>query len=213
MKETTRKIFEELFERYIGLNHIRDNVNNAFEMLIKTYKKGGTLFCAGNGGSSSDCEHIVGELLKSFKKGRKIEKAVANNLLKQGEEGEYLLSKLEGSLPAISLVSQTGIITAFANDKSWDTAFAQQLYGLGKENDCLIVLSTSGNSKNCVYAVLVAKSKGIKTIAFTGATGGRLKELCDESICVPETETYKVQELHLPIYHCLCAMLEEEFFE
>mgnify|MGYP003548455027 CR=1 FL=1 len=127
-------------------------------------------------------------------------------------EGEYLLSKLEGSLPATSLISQTGILTAFANDKSWDTAIAQQLYGLAKQGDCLLVLSTSGNSKNCVYAVMVAKTKGIKTIAFTGKTGGKLKSFCDETICVPELETYKVQELHLPIYHCICAMLEEEFF-
>ena len=119
---------------------------------------------------------------------------------------------MEGSLPALSLISQTGILTAFANDKSWDTAIAQQLYGLGKHDDCLLVLSTSGNSLNCVYAALVAKAKGIKTIGFTGCSGGRLKEICDECICVPEMETYKVQELHLPIYHCLCAMLEEEFF-
>ena len=212
MKDTTRKIYEELFERYPSLYCVKNNLNNTFEMLKTTYEQGGTLFCAGNGGSSSDSEHIVGELLKSFKKCRKIDNAVANNLLKNGIDGEYLLSKLEGSLPAISLISQTGIITAFANDKSWDTAFAQQLYGLGKEKDCLLVLSTSGNSKNCVYAVLVAKAKGIKTISFTGKNGGRLKELCDESICVPEIETYKVQELHLPVYHCLCAMLEEEFF-
>jgi D-sedoheptulose 7-phosphate isomerase len=129
-----------------------------------------------------------------------------------GEEGAYLVSKLEGSLPSVSLISQTGILTAFANDKSWDTAIAQQLYGLGKQGDCLLVLSTSGNSKNCVYAVMVAKAKGIKTIAFTGKGGGKLKAICDECICAPEIETYKVQELHLPIYHCLCAMLEEEFF-
>ena len=122
------------------------------------------------------------------------------------------MSKLEGSLPAVSLISQTGVLTAFANDKAWDTALAQQVYGLGKEEDCLIVLSTSGNSQNCVYAAMVAKIKGIKTVAFTGAMGGKLKEMCDVCICAPELETYKVQELHLPIYHCLCAMLEEEIF-
>ena len=142
-----------------------------------------------------------------------VDEKTARNLSNYGEDGEYLLSKLEGSLPAVSLISQTGILTAFANDKSWDTAMAQQLYGLGKQGDCLLVLSTSGNSKNCVYAVLVAKAKGLKTLAFTGKNGGKLKEICDECVCAPETETYKVQELHLPIYHCLCAMLEEEFFE
>ena len=212
MKETTKKIYEELFERYPSLCGIKENVLKAFEAIKLTYEQGGSLYCAGNGGSSSDCEHIVGELLKSFKKRRAVDEKTANNLSSYGEDGEYILSKLEGSLPATSLISQTGILTAFANDKSWDTAIAQQLYGLGKQGDCLVVLSTSGNSKNCVYAVLVAKAKGIKTIAFTGMTGGKLKDICDVAICVPEMETYKVQELHLPIYHCLCAMLEEEFF-
>lgn len=212
MKETTKKIYDELFIRYPVLSCVKDNVLNAFEMLKQTYEKGGMLFCGGNGGSSSDCEHIVGELLKSFKKRREVDRKTAVELHKFGEDGDYLLSKLEGSLPAVSLISQTGILTAFANDKSWDTALAQQLYGLGKNGDTLIVLSTSGNSKNCLYAVLVAKAKGIKTIAFTGKAGGKLGTICDECICVPEVETYKVQELHLPIYHCLCAMLEEEFF-
>ena len=212
MKETTRKIYEELFERYPVLNGIKENILKAFEVIKSTYEQGGSLYCAGNGGSSSDCEHIVGELLKSFKKRRAVDEKTANNLSSYGEDGAYILSKLEGSLPATSLISQTGILTAFANDKSWDTAIAQQLYGLGKQGDCLVVLSTSGNSKNCVYAVLVAKAKGIKTIAFTGMTGGKLKDICDVAICVPEMETYKVQELHLPVYHCLCAMLEEEFF-
>ena len=212
MKETTIKIYEELFDRYPSLSDIKENILNAFEMINSTYQNGGTLYCAGNGGSSSDSEHIVGELLKSFKKHRKIDVETVNNLSSQGDDGLYLLDKLEGSLPAVSLISQTGILTAFANDKTWDTAFAQQLYGLGRRGDCLLVLSTSGNSKNCVNAVLVARAKGIKTIAFTGASGGKLKEICNEYISVPEIETYKVQELHLPIYHCICAMLEEEFF-
>lgn len=212
MKEKTKKILEELLERYPILGDIKENISNAFERIKTTYEDGGTLFCAGNGGSASDSEHIVGELLKSFKKHREIDEETKKNLFNYGDDGAYLLSKLEGSLPAISLISQTGILTAFANDKSWDTAIAQQLYGLGKKGDCLFLLSTSGNSKNCVYAALVAKAKGIKTIAFTGVRGGKLKEICDECICAPEVETYKVQELHLPIYHCLCAMLEEEFF-
>ena len=212
MKDTTKKIYNELFERYPALTDIKESILNAFELIKSTYQNGGSLYCGGNGGSASDCEHIVGELLKSFKKHRAVDEKTASSLLNYGEDGEYLLSKLEGSLPTMSLISQTGILTAFANDKSWDTAIAQQLYGLGKQGDCLVVLSTSGNSKNCVYAVMVARAKGIKTIAFTGKTGGKLKELCDKTICIPEVETYKVQELHLPVYHCLCAMLEEEFF-
>lgn len=212
MKETTKKIYEELFERYPALTCVKESVMNSFEILKQTYENKCQLFVAGNGGSSSDSEHIVGELLKSFKKHRKIDTETASKLSSYGEDGEFLLSKLEGSLPATSLISQTGILSAFSNDKSWDTAVAQQLYGLSRKGDCLLVLSTSGNSKNLVYATFVAKAKGVKTIAFTGYGGGKLKELASACICVPETETYKAQELHLPIYHCLCAMLEEEFF-
>ncbi len=212
MKETTKNIFDELFERYPALIGAKADILAAYAIMEETYKGGGTLFCGGNGGSSSDSEHIVGELLKSFKKRRAIDEKTAQALSGYGEDGAYLLSKLEGSLPAVSLISQTGILTAFANDKAWDSALAQQLYGLGRTGDCLLVLSTSGNSKNCVYAALVAKAKGMKSVAFTGNGGGRLKAVCDACICVPETETYKVQELHLPVYHCLCAMLEEEFF-
>ena len=213
MKNTTKKIFEELFIRYPVLGSVKENILNAFLTVKATYERGGVLYCAGNGGSASDCEHIVGELLKSFKKRRAIDEAVAERLSDLGDEGKYLIGKLEGALPAVSLISQTGILTAFSNDKSWEGAIAQQLYGLGKEGDCLLLLSTSGNSKNCIYASLVAKAKNIKTVAFTGMGGGKLKEICDECICAPETETYKVQELHLPIYHCLCAMLEEELFD
>lgn len=212
MKESVKVIFEELFKRYSSLIGIKASIMNAYELLETTYRKGGALFLCGNGGSAADCEHIAGELLKSFKKHRAVDEETATNLAHYGEKGAYLLSKLEGALSATSLISQTGVLTAFANDKSWDTAIAQQLYGLGKKGDCLAVLSTSGNSQNCMYAALVAKAKGIKTIAFTGKTGGELKSICDVCIRVPEKETYKVQELHLPVYHCLCAMLEAEFF-
>lgn len=213
MKETTKKIYTELFARYPVLDTVKESIMCAYEMMHATYQNGGTLFCGGNGGSACDSDHIVGELLKSFKKKRDIDSETANMLLSYGEKGAYLQSKLEGSLPAVSLTAHTGVLTAFANDKAWDVALAQQLYGLGKSGDCLIVLSTSGNSDNCIYAAMVAKAKGMKTIAFTGMGGGKLKALCDVCICVPETETYKVQELHLPVYHCLCAMLEEAFFD
>ena len=212
MKESTKKIYEELLQRYPLLQAEKENILSAFQAIKATYQGGGTLFCAGNGGSAADCEHIVGELLKCFKKRRDIDSKTAGNLLKNGEDGAFILSKLEGSLPAVSLVSQTGILTAFANDKAWETAIAQQLYGLAKAGDCFLALSTSGNSKNCVYAAMVAKAKAVRTVARTGENGGKLKEICDCCVCVPETETFKVQELHLPVYHCICAMLEEEFF-
>ena len=212
MKETTKTILEELVKKYPQLEVCATDIENAFSILKTSFERGGRLYTCGNGGSSSDSEHIVGELLKSFKKYRPIDKTVYEKLQSFGEEGAYLCEKLEGALPSYSLNSQTGIMTAFANDKSWDATFAQQLYGLGEQGDCLLTLSTSGNSKNCVYAVLVAKAKGISSVALTGAGGGKLKKVADCTIAVPETETYKVQELHLPVYHCLCAMLEEEIF-
>lgn len=212
MKETTKNIYDELFVRYPRLSVVADAVLQAFEVLKNVYEKGGKLLIGGNGGSSSDSEHIVGELLKSFKKCRAIDEGVKEKLLQSGEDGAYLVSKLEGALPAVSLISQTGILTAFSNDKSWDTALAQQTYGLGKAGDCLLVMSTSGNSRNCLLAVDVAKAKGMKTLAFTGEKESLLSKACDVTVRVPETETYKVQEFHLPVYHCLCAMLEEEFF-
>lgn len=206
MKDSTKQIFDELYERYPALTVCRDEIAKAFDALYATVEAKGCVFTCGNGGSASDSEHIVGELLKKFKKHRDIEGSIAAKL------PPGLASKLEGSVAAVSLVSMTGIITAFANDVAWETAFAQQLYGLGKPGDTLIALSTSGNSANCVNAALVAKAKGIKVVAMTGAGGGRLAGVADATIAVPEKETYKIQEYHLPVYHALCAALEEEAF-
>ncbi len=212
MKTTTRKILDELFVRYPKLKSNETDIEKAFNFIKDCFERGGTLFLCGNGGSSSDCEHIAGELLKSFKKKRAIDEGVYERLKEYGSDGELLREKLEGGLPVVSLVSQTGIITAFANDKSWEATFAQQLYATAKEDDCLLSLSTSGNSKNCVFASVVARAKKLSTVALTGEGGGKLKEVCDCVVAVPERETYLVQELHLPLYHALCAMLEEEFF-
>ena len=206
MKDTTVKILNELFERYQTLEICRCAISAAVDMLLAAYGNGGKVLVCGNGGSASDAEHIVGELLKKFKKHRDVPESVAEKLRPE------LAAKLEGSLPAISLVSMSGIITAFANDVAWETAFAQQVLGLGKPGDVLIALSTSGNSANCVAAAEVMKAVGGKTIAFTGMKESKLSEICDATIRVPETETFKVQELHLPVYHALCAAVEEELF-
>lgn len=178
----------------------------AFEALLAACKAGGKVLVCGNGGSASDAEHIVGELLKKFKKHRDIPAEVAAKLRPE------VAAKLEGALPAISLVSMSGIITAFANDVAWETAFAQQVLGLARPGDVLIALSTSGNSANCVAAAEVMAAVGGRSIAFTGARESKLSAVCDVAIRVPETETYKVQELHLPVYHALCAAIEEEMF-
>ena len=200
------EILDELYVRYPQLKGCEGEVAKAFDLLMTCYRGGGKVLTCGNGGSAADAEHIVGELLKKFRKHRDIDGGVAAKLPPE------LVAKLEGALPAVSLVSMSGILTAFANDVAWQTAFAQQVYGLGNPGDVLIALSTSGNSANCVNAALVAKAKGLKVISMTGAGGGKLGDLADAAIKVPETETYKIQELHLAIYHALCAAIEEVLF-
>ena len=200
------EIFDELYVRYPQLKGCEGEIAKAFNLLLTCYKGGGKVLTCGNGGSAADAEHIVGELMKKFRKHRDVDATIAAKLPPE------LVAKLEGALPAVSLVSMSGILTAFANDVAWETAFAQQVYGIGKPGDVLIALSTSGNSANCVNAALVAKAKGLKVVSMTGAGGGRLGDLADAAIRVPETETYKIQELHLPIYHALCAAIEDVLF-
>ena len=212
MKETTKRILDELTERYPALTEQKENVRRAFEIAAEAYRSGKKLLVCGNGGSASDSEHIVGELMKSFKKKRAIDGEVKARLSALGEDGEKLAASLEGTLRAVSLASHPALSTAFNNDKDPAVTFAQQLYGYADEGDVLVAISTSGSSRNCVLAAVTAKAKGVKTIALTGKNPGKLSALADVAILVPETETYKVQELHLPVYHCLCAMLEEEFF-
>ena len=194
----------DLLIRYPQLNICKNDIENALSLMIDTYKKGGKILVCGNGGSSADADHIVGELMKGFLKTRK----VTDERIPQ-----ELREKLQGALPAISLSAHTSLMTATINDNDADMVFAQQVYGYAKDNDLLIAISTSGNSKNVVNAVKVAKSLGIKTIALTGETGGELKQLADVTICAPSTETYKIQEYHLPIYHYLCASVENEIFD
>ena len=199
-------VFAELYERYPQLKGCEVEIKKAFDVLLASYRADGKVLVCGNGGSAADAEHIVGELLKKFKKHRDVEAALAAKLPAD------LVAKLEGSLPAVSLVSMSGILTAFANDVAWETAFAQQVLGLGRSGDVLIALSTSGNSANCVNAARVARAKGMKVISMTGAGGGKLGEIADAAIKVPENETYRIQELHLPVYHALCAALEDVLF-
>ena len=200
------KAMEELFKRHPRLECCRDGVVAALAVLVAAFRNDGKVLACGNGGSAADAEHICGELLKKFRKHRPVQPEIAAQLRPD------LAAKLEGALPAISLVSMCGILTAFANDVAWETAFAQQVLALARPGDVLIALSTSGNSANCVAAAEVMKAVGGMTIALTGAHESRLSMVSDISIRVPATETYKVQELHLPIYHALCAAIEEELF-
>jgi len=204
---------QQLTERYPKLLSVRGDIDAAFNVIAGSFSKGGKLLIAGNGGSAADAEHIVGELMKSFVKKRSLPDSFISAIKNTGSEfAEYLLPRLQPGLPAIALSAHASLNTAAINDIDGNITFAQQVYGYGKEGDVFLGITTSGNSKNILYAAAVAKAKGIKIIALTGGSGGKLKNSADISIVVPETETYKIQEYHLPIYHCLCLMLEDRFF-
>lgn len=204
---------EQLISTYPELDTCASNIQAAFEILRTCYQSRGKVLTCGNGGSAADAEHIVGELMKGYLLKRSIPEEVRTKLRAVSpQDGDYLASHLQGALPAISLVSQTSLISAIANDTAADMIFAQQIYGYGRNGDTLIGLSTSGNARNVINAMLVARALGLHTVALTGPTGGSLKPLCDVCICVPGGSTPAIQERHLPIFHVLCAMLEDEFF-
>ena len=202
-----------LLERYPSLRPIEQDIINAYCVLEDCYENDGKVMVAGNGGSAADSEHIAGELMKRFRLPRPVKKELADKLISvDSVRGAELAKNLERSLTAIPLVAHEALTTAYINDVDGYGVFAQQLLGFGRAGDVFIGISTSGNSKNIILAAIVAKALGIKIIALTGAKGGELASFADVAIKVPETETYKVQELHLPVYHCLCLMLEEHFF-
>jgi phosphoheptose isomerase len=204
---------KQLLSAYPELDVCASDIESAFKILRDCYRRGGKVLTCGNGGSAADAEHIVGELMKGYLLKRPVSDETRQKLLAASPaDGEYLAGHLQGALPAISLVSQAALNSAIANDTADDMVFAQQVYGYGREGDTLVGLSTSGNSRNIVRAMQVARAVGLYTVALTGPTGGKLKPMCDVCICVPWEGTPAIQERHLPIYHVLCAMLEEEFF-
>lgn len=207
------KYLEELVIRYESLKPIEQDIKKAYEILRNAYHNGNKLLIAGNGGSCADSEHIVGELMKGFVKKRPVSEELAGKLMKADPvRGEQLVAKLQQGLPAIALTGHPGLTSAFSNDVDPDMVFAEQIVGYGKPGDVFLGITTSGNSKNVLFASVVAKAKGMQIIGLTGRDGGELKTVSDAAIVVPETETYKIQELHLPVYHTLCLMLESYFF-
>lgn len=219
MKESTYAAVDTLITRYPALAACAADVRAAVEALVDSYRAGGKLIVCGNGGSASDAEHIVGELMKGFLLPRHLDEAMLDKLhavcdAKDPRAVDYFMQNLQGALPAISLPSQLAISTAFSNDQAPDLTFAQQVLGLGKEGDILLGITTSGNSKNVIYAFEIAKALGLTTVALTGTPGGRVAadDLADIVIKAPASETYVIQEYHLPIYHALCIAAEEEFF-
>lgn len=213
MSPNIKKHIDILIERYPVLDVCKEEIIKAFELLASSYKNGGKLLITGNGGSAADSEHTVGELMKAFVLPRYLSQQQRNELLSVDTElGEVLAENLQGALPAIALDGHIALSTAYMNDCEPLLCFAQQVNGYGRAEDVLLGISTSGNSKNVLYAAVTAKAKGLKVIGLTGAKDNKLMKYADVCIRVPETETYKIQELHLPVYHCLCLMLEENFF-
>jgi D-sedoheptulose 7-phosphate isomerase len=209
----SKYILDELLNRYINLRFLEESVLKAVEAIVKTFRSGGKVLVCGNGGSCSDADHIVGELMKSFEGHRPLEISLQEKLMELSpEHGKMLADKLQQGLPAISLTVHSALITAIANDIGGELIFAQQVTGLGNQGDVLIGLSTSGNSQNVINAMIVAKAKGITTIGMTGETGGKMRDWCDILLNVPERRTAYVQELHLPVYHTICMMIETEIF-
>lgn len=208
------KQLDFLLSRYPILEPCKKDIVSAYETIANSYKGNGKLLIAGNGGSAADAEHIVGELMKAFTSSRKIDQSYAELLISvEPELGQILAQNLQGALPAIALDGHLALTTAFMNDCEPLLCFAQQVNGYGRPDDVLLAISTSGNSKNVLFATVAAKAKKMKVVGLTGKTESKLSELSDVCIRVPEIETYKVQELHLPIYHSLCLMLEETFFD
>lgn len=213
MEQRLMKHVDLLVERYPQLAVCRDDVIDAYEIMEEAYLGDKKLLIAGNGGSAADSEHIAGELMKRFRLHRSVPAEFAEKLKEIDPiRGENLAKNLERGLMAIPLVAHEALTTAYINDVDGLGVFAQQLYGFGREGDVFLGISTSGNSKNVMSATVVARALGIKVIGLTGKTGGELASVADVAIRVPETETYLIQELHLPIYHCLCLMLEDKFF-
>lgn len=213
MKESIAQSLAELTARYPKLEPLRPELAEAFRMLKDCYENGGKLLVAGNGGSCADAEHIVGELMKEFKRKRPLDAALRQRLAEiDPERGPRLAESVQRGLPAVALSSHPSLNTAFLNDVGSEGMFAQQINVLGREGDVFLAISTSGNSRNIACACVMAKAKGIQVLGLTGKTGGVLRELADLALVMPETETYRIQELHLPVYHWLCMALEEQFF-
>lgn len=212
MRERTKLLFSEFFENNKALWACESEINKAFLILLEAYKNNKKLMCCGNGGSAADCEHTVGELMKGFRLKRGL-KECDKKRFSGVENGEYICENLQGALRAVSLVSQSGLMTAYINDVKSDLVFAQQVFGYADSGDVLLAFSTSGNSENVYNAAVTARALDCKVVSITGKDGGKLKKTSDACVVLPSFDTARVQEYTLPVYHVLCAALESEFFD
>ena len=202
----TDGIFNELFKRYPSLEVCKEDIYKAYEILAECLKNGGKILCCGNGGSAADCDHFAGELLKGFLKKRPL----SDEEKKKFGDG-YVADNLQKGLPVISLCAHTALMTAYSNDAESSLVFAQQVYAYAGSGDVLLCFSTSGNSSNVIFAAETAIAADMKVISVTGERISPLRRFSDVCINLPESETFKVQELTLPVYHCLAAMIEDRF--
>ena len=213
MKESTTNIIKSLVTRYPTLAKCETAVFQSVDTLIAAFRQDHKLLACGNGGSAADCEHIVGELMKGFLLARRLDEEKQQAIAQAyPDQADFFIRTLQQATPAISLCSQTALMTAFGNDVSSQMVFAQQVLGYGRPGDVLLAISTSGNSENILYAAQIARVQGMTVIGLTGESGGKLRPYCDICIAVPSAITYQIQELHLPVYHCLCACVENELF-
>ncbi len=216
MKSSAKQYLDECLTSYPALEPFEGDIVRAFDLLVACFKNGGKVLACGNGGSAADADHIVGELMNKFALKRKLTTADCERIKASQSslnDKQFLLRHLQRQLPAVSLSAHSPLLTAIANDEDAEMIFAQQVFGYGRKGDVLLALTTSGSSKNVVRAIMVAKIFGLGVVCLTGKSGGKVKDLgCDVLVCVPEEVTYKVQQLHQPVYHCLCAMVEGEMF-
>ena len=213
LKQATIDDINILIERYPQLSYLYQPLAASIRMMCDAYYRGAKIMVCGNGGSAADSLHIVGELMKSFSKTRKLPENIADKItLSFPQDAEFYVKNLQGAIPAVSLVNEVSLITAFSNDKTSELAFAQQVLGHGREGDALLAISTSGNSVNILHAAKIAKCLGVNVIGLTGKTGGKLAAYTDVLLNAPATITHHIQEFHLPIYHTLCLAMETEIF-
>lgn len=213
MKQSTLQIVNNLFHRYKELSYLKGSILSSIRIIYNTYYNDNKLLVCGNGGSASDSQHIVGELMKSFKLKRDLSDVVKEAISSDyPNDYDFLVDNLQEGLPVISLVGENSLLTAIANDISVDLIFAQQVLNYGRYGDTLLAISTSGKSKNVLYVCKIAKVLGMNVVGLSGEDGGELINLCDSIICVPSNETYIIQEYHLPIYHTICLAIENEFY-
>lgn len=206
-------MLNELLKRYPSLALCDEEITHAINLLCDSYQSGGKLLLCGNGGSCADCEHITGELMKGFLSKRSLCEEHQNKFdILYGADGKKMAEKLQYGFPTIPLPALSGLVSAFSNDVDAELVYAQMVWGFGKPQDVLLGISTSGNAENVCNACMTAKAKGMSCIGLSGSARGKMDDICDFVIHAPASETYKIQELHLPIYHAICAEVEERLF-